>query len=120
MSAVARATSRIKRVPGVGASTLTRAPILRRLPILTQSSSALGVDGTVRSIATPARRLGEASQRRWASSAAAKAVEEGQEEVWPERVLPVLSAKDGERLRRQRNVGMYVTPSPRILHPMKG
>ena len=107
MSTVARATSRIRRIPGM--STLTRAPILRRLPILTQSSSALGLglDGTVRSIVTPARRgdvgLG---QRRWASAAAMKAVEEGQEEVWPERVLPVLSAKDGDRLRRQRNVGM--------------
>ena len=105
MSSVARATSRIRRLPGV--SPLTRSLILRRLPILTQSSSALGYDGTVRSIVTPARR-GEAGlgQRRWASAAAAQAVEEAQEEVWPERVLPVLSAKDGDRLRRQRNVGM--------------
>lgn len=107
MSSVARATSRIRRIPGV--SPLTRSPILRRLPILTQSSSALGyglgLDGNVRSIVTPARQTG-LGQRRWASAAAVKAVEEGQEEVWPERVLPVLSAKDGDRLRRQRNVGM--------------
>jgi hypothetical protein len=31
---------------------------------------------------------------------------EKQEEVWPERVLPVLQDKDKQRLKRQRNVGM--------------
>jgi hypothetical protein len=42
-------------------------------------------------------------------------VEEGKEEVWPERVLPVMSEADGKRLRRQRNVGMCVWSNTRDL-----
>ena len=60
-----------------------------------------------RSLVTPSRQF---EQKRW-SSAAAQAVEaegEVQEEVWPERILPTVSDKDAQRLKRQRNVGMYV------------
>ena len=64
---------------------------------------------TARSLVTPSRPF---EQKRW-SSAAAQAVEaegEVQEEVWPERILPTVSDKDAQRLKRQRNVGMYVHP----------
>lgn len=46
------------------------------------------------------------SQRRWATAAAVKEVEENEEESWPERVLPTLNETDKKRLKRQRNVGM--------------
>jgi hypothetical protein len=110
MSTIARATSRIKRIPGSGAGTiaLSRTPILRRQPILPSTSN--GSLPSARSLITPSasasRRL---DQRRWASSAA-QAVEEVEEEVkeevWPERILPTVSEKDAQRLKRQRNVGM--------------
>ena len=52
-------------------------------------------------------------QRGYASTATAvKEVEEEgeevQEEVWPVRELPELSGSDRKRLKRQRNVGMWV------------
>jgi hypothetical protein len=105
MSAITRATSRIRRLPVSCGSTLSRTPILRRQTILPSSSGLLNA----RSIVTPSRPF---EQKRWAS-AAAQAVEadgEVQEEVWPERILPTVSEKDAQRLKRQRNVGMYVYP----------
>jgi hypothetical protein len=102
MSAITRATSRIRRLPVSCGSTLSRTPILRRQTILPSSSGLLNA----RSIVTPSRPF---EQKRWAS-AAAQAVEtaegEVQEEVWPERILPTVSDKDAQRLKRQRNVGM--------------
>jgi hypothetical protein len=101
MSAITRATSRIRRLPVTSASAISRTPILRRQTILPSSS---GLSNT-RSLVTPSRQF---EQKRW-SSAAALAVEtegEVQEEVWPERILPTVSDKDAQRLKRQRNVGM--------------
>ena len=103
MSAITRATSRIRRLPVNCGVTISRTPILRRQTILPSSSGL----PTARSLVTPSRHF---EQRRWAS-AAALAVEseaEAQEEVWPERILPTVSDKDAQRLKRQRNVGMYV------------
>jgi hypothetical protein len=103
MSAITRATSRIRRLPTAGTSSISRVPILRRQTILPSSSTASL--STARSIITPARQF---EQKRW-SSAAAQAVEaeaEVEEEVWPVRVLPTVSDKDAQRLKRQRNVGM--------------
>lgn len=109
MSTIARATSRIKRIPGStgGTVTLSRAPILRRQPILPSTSS--GSLPSARSLITPAT-LKRLDQKRWASSAAqaveAEPDDEVKEEVWPERILPPVSEKDAQRLKRQRNVGM--------------
>jgi hypothetical protein len=103
MSAITRATSRIRRLPVNCGSILSRTPILRRQTILPSSSGL----PNARSLVTPSRPF---EQKRW-SSAAAQAVEaegEVQEEVWPERILPTVSDKDAQRLKRQRNVGMYV------------
>ena len=68
------------------------------------SSSGLS---SARSLVTPSRPF---EQKRWASAAAQAVETEGevQEEVWPERILPTVSDKDAQRLKRQRNVGMYV------------
>jgi hypothetical protein len=92
---------------------LARAPILRRQPILSVpsafASSSTAIQ-TLRSGPLLAVKSG-VPQKRWASAAAARAaeeVDEGAEEVWPERVLPVLSEGDAKRLKRQRNVGMSV------------
>jgi hypothetical protein len=106
MSAITRATARIKRLPATApTSPLARTQILRRQAILPSTLNASLP--SVRSIITPSRALGF-EQKRW-SSAAAQAVEtegEVEEEVWPERILPTVSDKDAARLKRQRNVGM--------------
>ena len=101
MSAITRATARIKRLPTIGTSPLSRVPILIRQAILPSSAASLSI---ARSIIT-SPRLGE--QKRWSSAAALLEPEaEVQEEVWPERILPTVSEKDAQRLKRQRNVGM--------------
>jgi hypothetical protein len=110
MSTIARATSRIRRIPGSGPSSpvaLSRTPILRRQPIL--PSTSIGSLPTSRSIITPSRASSrQLDQRRWSSSAAQAVEPEATvvEEVWPERILPTVSEKDAQRLKRQRNVGM--------------
>lgn len=76
---------------------------MRRQTILPSSSGL----PNARSLVTPSRPF---EQKRWASAAAQAVETEGevQEEVWPERILPTVSDKDAQRLKRQRNVGMYV------------
>lgn len=101
MSAITRATARIRRLPVTGASTLSRTPILRRQTILPSSSGL----PTARSLVTPSRQF---EQKRWSSAAALASEPDAEvvEEVWPERILPTVSDKDAQRLKRQRNVGM--------------
>ena len=89
--------------------------ILRRRPIL-QSSKPANVASSPgyrrpASVCSVPRVL--RPHRQYATAAAFKEVEDMEEEqepaeVWPERVLPVLSGNDRKRLKRQRNVGMYV------------
>ena len=91
--------------------------VLRRRPILhsPKPANVASSQGHQRPAAVCSLPSVLCPHRQYATAAAVREVEEFederelvQEEVWPERVLPVLSGNDRKRLIRQRNVGMYV------------
>ncbi|KAK4685942.1 elongation factor G, partial [Tremellales sp. Uapishka_1] len=101
MSTLPRLTARLRHVPS--SASIARPTILRRLAILSPSSSSI-----LRPVSSACKTPSPFGlrERRWASAAAALAEDAVEEPEWPVRVLPTMSDKDGKRLKRQRNVGI--------------
>lgn len=103
----------LRRLPTAALRRLPSAALPRQQPALLRPSLLASPLASSSSPAAAARQLAPPPSRRsYTVAAEAKAGAEAEEDVWPKRILPVMSEQDHKLARRQRNIGVCVPRLP--------